>query len=238
MTVLDTPITTNDQSLKRVLAQKMPVILLLHEGALDAPLDDAMRKAARKHAGELLLVRVDVRENPQTHAQYGRPATPALIDLSAPGFLGGRKVKAQAQGIRPADLRAHIEHLLNDVPLPEAQPAGNGSAGAAGRPITVTDSNFRDVVLKSDKPVLVDFWAAWCGPCRSIAPHVEQLAREYNGRLKVAKLDTDRNQTTAQRYQVRSIPTFIIFDGGQPVEVFSGANPALLRRAAEKYARG
>jgi thioredoxin 1 len=87
----------------------------------------------------------------------------------------------------------------------------------------VNSQNFDDVVLKSEMPVLVDFWAPWCGPCRMIAPHVDALAREMGDRLKVVKLNTDEAQDIATRYGVMSIPTLIVFKGGQIVEQMVGA---------------
>lgn len=93
------------------------------------------------------------------------------------------------------------------------------------KPITFTDDNFETEVLKSDKPVLVDFWAVWCGPCKMIAPIVEELAGEYEGKAKVGKLDVDNNQESAIKYGVRSIPTVLIFKGGKVVETIIGAVP-------------
>lgn len=91
------------------------------------------------------------------------------------------------------------------------------------KPIIVDDSNFQGEVLQSDKPVLVDFWAIWCGPCKMIAPTIEELAKEYDGKLKVAKMDVDANPKTAMQYGIRSIPTLLIFKGGQVVEQIVGA---------------
>lgn len=93
------------------------------------------------------------------------------------------------------------------------------------KPVTITDENFEQEVLKSNIPVLVDFWAVWCGPCKMIAPIVEQLAAEYNGKLKVGKLDVDNNQQSAIKYGVRGIPTLLIFKDGKVVDTIIGAVP-------------
>lgn len=92
-------------------------------------------------------------------------------------------------------------------------------------PITLTDENFAQEVLESEVPVLVDFWAVWCGPCRMVAPVVEALATEYQGRAKVAKLDVDSAQKTATDYGIRSIPTLLIFKGGKVADQVIGAVP-------------
>ncbi len=91
--------------------------------------------------------------------------------------------------------------------------------------ITITDDNFKEEVLDSDKPVLIDFWAVWCGPCKMIAPIVEELAVEFEGKAKIGKLDVDSNQKTSINYGVRSIPTLLIFKDGEVKETIIGAVP-------------
>ncbi len=89
--------------------------------------------------------------------------------------------------------------------------------------IELNDNNFEEEVIKSSEPVLVDFWAEWCGPCKMIAPSVENISSEYEGKLKVGKLDVDSNPTVSSTYGIRSIPTLLIFKNGAPVDQIVGA---------------
>jgi thioredoxin 1 len=107
--------------------------------------------------------------------------------------------------------------------------AGNGI-------FELTDSNFDQDVLKSETPVLVDFWAAWCGPCRALAPIVDELAKDYQGKLKIGKMDVDSNSATPMRYGVRGIPTLLVFKGGQVVEQLVGYRPKdAIQQALDKH---
>jgi thioredoxin 1 len=91
--------------------------------------------------------------------------------------------------------------------------------------VILQDATFDSEVLKSDIPVLVDFWAVWCGPCKAVAPAVEELAKQYKGKVKVAKMDVDVHQQVPQQYGIRSIPTLLLFKGGRVVDTIVGAVP-------------
>jgi thioredoxin 1 len=102
--------------------------------------------------------------------------------------------------------------------------------------LSVTDNTFEQEVLKAELPVLVDFWAPWCGPCKAVAPVVEDLSKEYEGRLKVVKLNTDENPKTAQAYSIKGIPSLFLFKSGQVVEQVVGAVPkSTLATAVNKH---
>ena len=92
-------------------------------------------------------------------------------------------------------------------------------------PVDVTDQEFEKEVLQSDQPVIVDFWAEWCAPCRAISPIIKDLAKEYDGRVKILKVNVDESQVTAGRYGVRAIPTVLAFQNGEVVEQLQGARP-------------
>ncbi len=96
---------------------------------------------------------------------------------------------------------------------------------AVAHPVAVTDGDFAQEIEQHDGLAMVDFWATWCGPCQIVAPSVEQLAQEYEGKLKVGKLDVDTNQATAMRFNVRSIPSILFFKNGQHVDTVVGAVP-------------
>ena len=229
MSELNAPINADDKSLKKVLGRKQPALIYLYDGGeKNKPLDDALKREAKKNADELLVVKVDVRENPDAHARYGNPGTPALVTLTQAFF--GRKEKSAAENVRPADVRAHIAHLLHDEPLPQAKSQADSAEKSSKGAKHVNNTTWRKEVLKSKTPVLVDFWAAWCGPCNVVAPFIDQMADKYAGQVKVVKLNTEESRKIAGQFSIQSIPTFILFDGGQPVSRISGASPRAIER--------
>ena len=213
----------SDKSVKNALGQKEPAILCFFDGnAKDKPFHDAIKQVAKKNDG-VLVIKADVNVAPNIYAKYDSLTLPAAITLTK-GFFG-RKVKSSIEGARPKDLRNHVDYLLNDTPLPEMKDENEEEEITKYKVQQVWDDSFRREVLKSKTPVLVDFWAPWCGPCKVIAPYVEEIAKKHKGQIKVVKMNTDVTVVTARRYNIRSMPTFAIFEGGQEVSRFSGASP-------------
>jgi thioredoxin 1 len=228
----------------KVLNQNLPVVLYLYDSrnSLSRAVDDEMSKVAKRYAGQLLVARVDASANPQTHREYGNLATPAIVTLAKEG--SSRTVKSRAAAVSPADIPAHVDYLLGKGPAPKQATTSsqvNSAPGSANTgktvPQVVTDATFESEVLRSKLPVLVDFWAPWCGPCRMIAPAVEQVAQNYAGRARVVKVNVDENPKLARQFQVMSIPTLMVFKNGQPVKRQVGANPAIIASMVEEALR-
>lgn len=223
MPVFDTPINTNDQSLDRVLANPLPVMLITYSGDLPADFTSALNDVARSNAGKLIITKLNTRENAQSGTRYGSGLH--LLTL-----------KNGAEQLRLDDptadqIQAAAEHLLGRGPAPKSAPKaesstnGSTSQNGSAHPITVSESTFEQQVLQSNEPVLVDFWAPWCGPCRMVAPTLEKLSKEFAGKVKIAKVNIDENPGIAQRYQVMSIPMMMMFVGGKASQKIVGAHP-------------
>jgi thioredoxin 1 len=213
--IFDAPIHTNDSNLNRVLTAGLPVLLAISEDA-DSQIEQALAQAAQTYSGKLLVVRVQASANPQTMATYNHPALPALITLR------GGKVRERIERATADYVRWIAADLLGETTQARPQPP---KTQAPALPVHVTDGTFSSEVLESPVPVLVDFWAAWCGPCRMIAPSLEQLAQQYGGKVKIAKLNVDENPRMAQRFEAHGIPMLLLFKGGQPIGKLVGAHP-------------
>ena len=126
---------------------------------------------------------------------------------------------------RPRRLPGGPRYLLPALTAPSRPEPSRRGTWHPTDIVILQDATFEQEVLKSDVPVLVDFWAVWCGPCKAIAPTVEELAKQYKGKVKVAKMDVDEHQNVPQQYGIRSIPTLLLFKGGRVVDTIVGAVP-------------
>jgi thioredoxin len=248
----DTPIFTNDQSIDRVLAADIPVLLVFLPEQPAADLNRALDGLAKKHAGQLLVAKVQARDNPQSVRRFNAEQSPALV-----AWRKGEQLST-AQRISAPDLEAHAAYVLGRGPKPTPQPAAAGHAPAGdrsrqgpgqatgrpaagepgvsqpagdGRPVHATDQTFDQEVLRSRLPVVVDFWAPWCGPCRMTDPILEKLAREWAGRVRVVKVNADENPATIGRYGVQGIPTMLVVQDGRIVDRWVGALPEQAMRS-------
>lgn len=254
--IFDTPIYTGDQSIDRVLNAGFPVVLVFTDGSIPPAMEQVMNRTAKDYAGQLILARVAVKDNPQSVSRFSVHSFPALVTVKA-GQAQDRVENATAD-----DLEAHALYLLDRGPRPQPRPqpqgayaaggsngggrtrpasggspgnwqspAGTSTSNAPAHPVNVTDAGFDQEVMRSAVPVLVDFWAEWCGPCRMMEPVLDKLAREMSGRLKIAKVNVDENPMAPGRYGVQAIPTMLLVKGGQVLDRWSGALPEAALRS-------
>lgn len=231
----DTPLNSNAQSFDRVLGAGLPVLAIFFTGALDSAREDALKALAKEHAGALLVAKIRADENPTLAQKHAVRTTTALT------FQSGSEY-SRAENPSADDLRAHAAYALGRGPKPPGRTTTDDrrpGADGESKPLKVTDATFARDVLGAPVPVLVDFWAEWCGPCRMIAPALEKLAREYKGRARIAKLNVDENPRTAQQYQVQGIPTLLLVKNGNVIDRIVGALPeAQLRNQLERLLKG
>jgi thioredoxin 1 len=258
----DTPIHTNEHSIDRVMRAGLPVLLVFWRKECDpcVQLEPVLSRLARQYAGKVLLAKVDADDNETLARRYSVERLPRLIF-----HADGREVAHTTGAASEAALGAWLDRLLSgdrsprapegpSVPLrpdtigsartaPDPSPTSRptppspgGPAPSGAAPVVLTDTTFTRTIADPSQPVLVDFWAPWCGPCRMIAPTIEQLAREFSGRATIAKLNVDENPRVASQYGIQSIPAIFVFRNGKVVERLIGVQPATaLRQALQKH---
>ncbi len=260
MPVFYEPINVTDPAFKKVERSPIPVLIFFWKGNCP-PCDrmqEALKRLAREFAGDVLIVRANLTDTPSAAQKYRVEAVPTMVFLK-----NGAEVERIVGEVGEQMLRQKLEEVLGkrprsgsvrggaSVPVsgarPTTPPGGGHGATRPGQqaqashpdtPVVVTDATFQNVVLNARVPVVVDFWAPWCAPCRMIAPVLEQMAREYAGKLLVAKLNVDENPRTAAMFGVRSIPTLIVFRNGQAVDRIVGALPGPVLRQRVRQAAG
>ena len=226
--VYNAPLFTTDQGMDRLLSAGLPVLLVFTSGAASADLKRELERIARERAGKLLVSLADMRDAAASARRFGVAGTPAVVDVR------GGESTAKTEYVEAGGLEAHARFLLGEGPKPAsgsdgAAAAASGSGGTSGagasQPVHVTDASFDRVVMQADRPVVVDFWAPWCGPCRITNPMVERLAKEHGGKIIVAKVNVDDNPVISERYGIQSIPTMMVVRNGAVVDRWAGALP-------------
>jgi thioredoxin 1 len=220
--VFDAVLASSDLSLDRVLSAGLPVMMIFHDAEPPASLRKTMDDLARQYAGRALLVTLARRDAPQAVSRFGVRGYPGLVTAR-----DGKTVTAQAS-IGAQDLKSHLAYLLGEGPrpaAPSAQSMATPKREVSSHPVSVNEADFDREVLRADRPVLVDFWAPWCAPCRMVAPALEAIARDHGSVLKVAKVNVDENPSLAGKYGAMSIPTMVVIKGGREVDRWVGALP-------------
>ena len=255
---IDAPIHTNENNLPRVINAGLPVVLVFWQRDC-APCDQlmpALDRLACTYAGRALIVKVNIADEPGLAARYRIEQLPSLVfvkdgreQATARGAVGEQELANWLEYLtgkgaqppvptgpsQPLAIAAAASRNGPNGPVRSSAPAGSAGAGpttgtGATGPIVLTDANFEQVINSNGVPVMVDFWAVWCGPCKMVAPVIEDLAREYAGRAVVGKLNVDENPGVASRYGIMSIPTLMIFRDGKVIDRLIGAQPGPVLR--------
>jgi thioredoxin 1 len=253
---IDAPIHSNEANFSRVINAGLPALVVLWRRDCPAceQLNPTLETLAKRYAGKALVVKVNADEERGLAHNLAAAEFPALYL-----YKEGREIERGVGAAPERELAAWLDYLGGAGARPPAprglatgaaraggpSAAGGSATGSAAygqaaqpgaaagvkaEPLIITDANFEQVVLRSSSPVLVDFWAVWCSPCKMIAPHVAALAQEFAGKALVGKLNVDENPRVAGQYGIMSIPTLLIFKGGKVVDQIVGAQPAQVLR--------
>jgi thioredoxin 1 len=218
---------TDSADLERALETDLPVLLIVSNGeTLKADVRAELDKAATENPGRLLIINADASKAPEIAERFELGKHPVMI-----AWFNGEVLTRRP---RPwnTDVPGIVEMLLTHSPVPKTVVDKNF---VANKPVTVTDDTFQQEVMDSELPVLVDFWAEWCGPCKQVAPVLEKLAKEFAGKIRVAKVDVDANPGLSQGFRIQSIPTLMFVKSGKIVGQQAGALPEhVLRNAIQQ----
>ncbi len=227
----DTPLlVASSAELDEMLRSELPVLLMLWNGeSLRTDVKQELDNAARTYSGRMLVVKADVSRAPELAERFEVGKHPLLIAMV--------KGEPLARRSRPwsTDVGAMVEMLAAHAPAkqtPAAPTAAKPAARVDTKPVKVTEHTFRSEVIESALPVLVDFWAEWCGPCRQVAPILDKLAAEFSGKVRIAKVNVDENPGISQAFNIMSIPTLMFVKGGKIVGQQAGALPEHVLRDA------
>ncbi len=241
MTVaLDTPIRTGAQNLERILSASLPSLLVFETPDCEPcrNLEPTLKSLAGDFAGKVLIVRVEDAQQAELVRRFNVRHAPTLVL-----WQRGREIGRIEGAARSDKIRDHLNYLLGNgirpaattgpsITIPGVWSGGNPAspdhqapAKETHSPQNVTDATFESQVLRSPLPVLVDFWAPWCGPCRMVSPAVEEIGKQHSGQMKVVKVNTDENPGYASRLGIQGIPTLILFSKGREVDRVVGAAP-------------
>jgi thioredoxin 1 len=234
----DVVLASNDLSLDRVLGAGLPVAMVFYQKELSSDLRLRMDELAREYSGKVLVIMLAQGDAAQAVSRFGIRQFPSLVTVR------DGKTVTQQENVRAEELKTHIAHLAGEGPAPSARTSDTSRAGASqgsagGSPVHVNEASFQREVLGADIPVVVDFWAPWCGPCRMVEPVLNSLAREQAGTLKIAKVNVDENPGLASRYGAMSIPTMLVVVNGQEVDRWVGALPeSAIRNRLARWMQG